>query len=216
VKLGGNPEQERLLDRASPEYQKINDALTAASPHIKAKAGRLQAIEQDRPALVKRKLEGKQTAIRGMLTEQIFMGDDQIKSALEADPTDGVAIISAMASRVPAIKERLEAAVSGLSLAFASVQDGFILPPPASNDPAAIKAHQEQSRAIHLQLGRAMKNAAAFEAVGPILAQVISERDSALSRLEKHAKLTNPGPSGERPGGAGEAKTSIPTDMFAV
>jgi hypothetical protein len=61
-----------------------------------------------------------------------------------------------------------------------------------------------------------MKNAAAFEAVGPILAQVISERDSALSRLEKHAKLTNPGPSGERPGGAGEAKTSIPTDMFAV
>jgi hypothetical protein len=216
VKLGGNPEEERLLDRASPEYQKINDALTAASPHIKAKAGRLQAIEQDRPALVKRKLEGKQTAIRGMLTEQIFMGDDQIKSALEADPTDGVAIISAMASRVPAIKERLEAAVSGLSSAFASVQDGFILPPPASNDPAAIKAHQEQSRAIHLQLGRAMKNAAAFEAVGPILAQVISERDSALSRLDKHSKLTNPGPSGERPGGAGEAKTSIPTDMFAV
>lgn len=216
VKLGGNPEEERLLDRTSPEYQKINDALTAASPHIRTKNGRLQAIEQDRPMLVKRKLETKQTAIRGMLTDQIFMPDEQIKASLEADPTDGVAIISAMAARVPAIKERLEAAVSGLSGAFASIQDGFILPPPNSNAPADIKAHQEQSRALHLQVARAMKHAAAFEAVGPILAQVIAERDSALSRLDQHSRLTNPGPNGERTGGGSDAKVAIPTDMFAV
>jgi hypothetical protein len=62
----------------------------------------------------------------------------------------------------------------------------------------------------------AMRDAAAFQAVGPILSQVINERDSALARLEQHSKMTNPGPAGDRTGGGGDGKPGIPTDMFAV
>lgn len=215
VKISKDPNEEVLLERGSEDYKSINAALKAAVPHLQQKIGRLQAIEQDRPALVQRKLQQKTEAIRGLLNEQIFMPEDRIQETLQSDPANGVAIIAAMANAVPAIKERLEAAVAGLSTVFASVQDGFILPPPASNDPAAIKAHQEKTRAMHIQVASAMRNAAAFEAVGPILAQVISERDAALSRLEQHSKLTNPGSSAERPSGS-DGKTSIPTDMFAV
>jgi hypothetical protein len=216
VKLGGNPEEERLLDRASPEYQKINDALTAASPHINTKAGRLQAIEQDRPKLIARKLAQKTEAIHGMMASKIRMTQEQYQEALRANPADGVALVAAMTEHSPVLRERAEASMAHYSKLFAHLNDGLILPPPQDKSPEAIRSHQEKMRGLHIEIADATAKLVAADVLPDIVASLMTENESMKKRFDQHAKLTNPGPSGERPGGAGEAKTSIPTDMFAV
>jgi vacuolar-type H+-ATPase subunit I/STV1 len=219
--ISANPEETVLLDRESPEYRSIFSALQGAAAHHQTKVQRMEAINQERPKLVQRKLDERAKHVTTILNHKVFMPKEQAVEVLQQDPTNTVALVAAMSEMVPEIKEGLQASAAHAAKVLAAVPEGFIIPPPADNSPEAIRDHQQRQIGMRQEVADLVALAASARSAGKIMAKLSEERDAlkeelaaANERLKKHAVNTNPGGSKET-FAAGDSD-EIPTDVFAV
>lgn len=210
-------EEWKTLRREDPVFQSLETAMRRAVPHYQTMAQRHQQVTQEAPQLAQRAFQQKQQAIKQTLSQSIFMSADNARAALKVNPNDSVALFSQIIEQIPELKTQVEALLGGYAESFATVPDQVFLPTLAGNDRAAVDQHRQQVQQHKNRLSRAMRYAAIGEAIGPILASLIAERDAAEERATRASENANPGSSSGAGGlPSGGSQPSIPTSIIGA
>lgn len=189
-------QQPKLLKPSDPAFQKIEQALEQARPHHLARVDRYKTLQSEGPKLALQQFEQRSQKLRQTLAADVFMTPQQAAERLKQDPSDGAALMSQILQSVPALKERAEAELAEMTDAFAALSDRLQIPGLTSNNPAEIAAHREKEQKFRTVLATAMRAAVHGKMIGPILSNVMAERDAAEERATAASLLTSPGGSG--------------------
>lgn len=209
-----DPQKRRLLPTDDPTFQAIETAMRAALPHFQDRITRYGEIQRDGPKLAQQQYSKREGQIRQTLSDSIFLTKDAALERLKVDSVDSLGLFAQIVPAVPELKAIVDAKLASYSEAFAAVGSNVSIPM-TGNDPNAIRAHQEKVSGIRTQLSEIMRNAVIGATIGPVLAQLITERDAAEARADAAASNANPGPPGGNAGGAGNPpKAGAPTDFI--
>lgn len=182
----------KLLPPSDATFKQIEQALEDATPHHLARTQRYSEIQKQGPVLAQQQYQNRESGIRQSLASQIFLAPDAAASRLKDDPQDTTALMGVLASQAPALKEIMERQLNDLAPAFAAMGDKLYLPGLASADPSQITAHRAKEAQVRQTISNAMRFAVIGASVGPVIANLIAERDLAEERANAASLLTNP------------------------
>lgn len=196
VRIENNPATDKLIASSDPTFLKIEEAMQKASPHFVTRQSRAKEVTQNAPKLAMERLTKKTETLRTNLTTGVLLSQEKAVSILSENPLDSVALFSALAAHSPVLKTQAEASIARFAPSLALVQDGLQLP---LTNPTreGIAAHQASLGRHREVLADVMRKAVIGEAAGPLIAQLMRERDAAEARANAAAGNTNPGGGGK-------------------
>lgn len=206
VKVEGKPETDKTLPATDPVFMEVEKAMHAAMPHFVKRQERGLFVTQNAPRIAQERLTKKTDSLRTNLMSGVLLPLDKATTLLTENPLHSVGLFSAIAAHAPILQTQVKAVVDEFAPALALVSDGLQLP---LTDPTreGMQAHQESLNRHRRTLADVMQYAVVGKAAGPLIAQLIRERDAAEARANAAAGNTNPGGGGKagREDGAKEA-----------
>lgn len=183
---------DRVLPTTDPAFVKIEEAMQKAVPHYVKRSERALHVTREAPRIATEMLAKKTTTLKENLAKGVLMPLESSQALLTSNPTDSRGLLGALAHHSPVVKELAQAAINDFGPSMALVKEGLDLP---LLDPSreGQQAHQGSLERHRAKLAEVMQYAIVGRAAGPVIANLIRERDAAEARANAAAKNTNPG-----------------------
>lgn len=210
---------DKLLASNDPTFAKIEEAMHKACPHFITRAQRAHEVTTQAPKLAQERLTKKTETYRANLAQGVILPIEQAQTLLTENATNSIGLFSALVHHSEPLKVIAQGYIDEFAPAFALVPEGLQLP---LTDPTkeGMRKHAESLTRHRRTLADAMQYAVIGKASGPIIAELVSQRDAAEARANAAARNTNPGTGSgagkENQGGPApsEDASSIPTETI--